>query len=61
MRQVSYNCEGWTDVWVYNCGWHIKGWHPYRNIFFGELMLEQPIGILKFYKDTGILPPKTNR
>ena len=57
IREVTYSCEGWSDTWVYNCGWHIKGEHPYRMIFFGEQMLNQPIGIGKFYEETGILPP----
>lgn len=60
MRQVTYTNEGWSDTWVYNCGWQIKGSHPYRRIFFGDQILDQPIGILQFYKETGILPPKAN-
>ena len=61
MREIEYNCEGWTDVWVYDCGWRIKGSHPYRMIFFGDQLLDQPIGILQFYKESGILPPKPNQ
>jgi len=57
-REVEYTNEDWTDVWIYNCGWHIKGAHPYRMIFFGDQILDQPIGILQFYKETGLLPPK---
>lgn len=59
MRQVNVNADNWTDVWIYDCGWQIKGSHPYRMIFFGDQILDQPIGILQFYKETGILPPKT--
>ena len=41
--------------WVYRCGWSIKGAHPYRpRVDFCNL--SQPIGILCFYKETGILP-----
>ena len=58
MREIEYNCEGWTDVWVYNCGWRIKGSHPYLLILDGGQYLNQPIGILQFFKETGILPPK---
>ena len=60
VRQVTYNCEGWTDIWVYDCGWKIKGSHPYRMVLFGDQILSQPIGILDFFKQTGILPPKAN-
>ena len=56
-REVEYTDEDWTDTWVYDCGWRIKGSHPYRMIFFGEQILDQPIGILTFYKETGLLPP----
>lgn len=46
-----------TDItWVYDCGWSIKGNHPYRLIFFGDQQLDQPIGILEFYNEYGILP-----
>ena len=45
--------EGFT--WVYNCGWRIKGSHPYRPPC-EYINLNQPIGIRDFYKETGILP-----
>ena len=58
MRQITYTSEDWTDVWVYNCGWQLRDSHPYRMIFFGDQILNQPIGILQFYRETNILPPK---
>ena len=42
-------------IWVYNCGWRIKGTHPYRP-YCEYINLNQPIGILDFYKETGVLP-----
>ena len=58
IREITYSSEGWIDTWVFDCGWRIKGCHPYRMILFGEQILDQPIGIVQFYKETGILPPK---
>ena len=60
VREVTFMLEGDIEelTWVYNCGWHIKGWHPYRPPW-DWCNLNQPIGILEFYKNTGILPSET--
>lgn len=52
MNEVT-DKEGFT--WVYNCGWRIKGTHPYRPPC-EYINLNQPIGIKEFYKETGYLP-----
>jgi len=61
IRDTTCSCAGWTDTWVYDCGWRIRGSHPYRMILFGEQILDQPIGIIQFYKETGILPPNERK
>ena len=44
-------------VWVYECGWRVKGHHPYRCFFeFAQNEVIQPVGLLDFYKETGVLP-----
>jgi len=40
--------ERCTFTWVYNCGWKLKGEHPDEAA--------RPIGLLSFYKESGILP-----
>lgn len=64
-HQVHYSPSNETDgvcvdkyatTWVYDCGWRIKGCHPYRSTLFGDQCLDQPIGILEFYRETGALP-----
>ena len=47
------------DEWTYNCGWRINGTHPYRP-GYDFCDLSQPIGILCFYKETGIFPRNDN-
>jgi len=59
-RSVTFDIGMGPDIWVYNCGWRLANWdHPYRVNFDGEDLLEQPIGLIDFYKQTGILPPKS--
>ena len=49
--------EPCTFIWVYDCGWHIEGHHPYRSTFeFAQNEVNQPIGLLDFYKESGVLP-----
>lgn len=55
MNEVT-DKEGFT--WIYNCGWRIKGTHPYRQPC-EYINLNQPIGIKEFYKETGYLPNTT--
>lgn len=43
-------------VWIYNCGWYIQGSHPYRNTLCGIIDIQQTIGWLEFYRETGVLP-----
>ena len=50
------SCE---TEWDYNCGWRIKGTHPYRP-GYDFCDLSQPIGLLCFYKETGIFPRNAN-
>ena len=56
IREITLIFEGETETWVYNCGWHVKGWHPYRPPW-DWCNLNQPIGIREFFMETGILPP----
>ena len=57
MREITFIGKGDFEplTWVYNCGWRIKGWHPYRPPW-DWCNLNQPIGILEFYRETGYLP-----
>ena len=44
-------------VYVYNFGWQPIGWHPYRqDCTWGFPALDQPIGLLEFYRMTGVTP-----
>ena len=54
-KQMSEVSDPYGFTWVYNCGWRIKGTHPYRPAS-NLIDLEQPIGIFAFFKETGILP-----
>ena len=57
MKQYTDAYFGDFDMWwTYNCGWHPVGCHPYRNIVYGDMRLSQPVGILDFYKYSGVLP-----
>ena len=56
---VDIELPSYETEWVYSCGWRIKGTQPYRPRHeFNNL--SQPIGLLCFYKETGILPRKDN-
>ena len=49
LSPTEYDREG--TVWVYNCGWHIMGSHPYRQELLGFQFISDPIGILEFFRD----------
>lgn len=58
MRTHIVKDEVGQVVFVYDCGWRIAGSHPYRLCVDGEEIVWQPIGLLAFFKETGVLPQR---